>query len=129
MLLGRVPTSKIMVNTNPIEAYISAFSENVQGVLKKIRITIRDIAPSATEKISYGIPTFDLNGKHLIHYAAFSKHISVFPTSSGIEAFKDKLSKYKTSKGTVQFPLDQPIPYNLIEELVRFRVSEISRES
>jgi len=88
-----------------------------------MRQTIRKAAPEAVEAISYGIPTFKLNG-NLVHFAAFRKHIGFYPTSSGIRAFKKEISTYKWSKGSVQFPIDKPIPYDLVKKIVRFRVKE-----
>jgi len=94
-----------------------------QAILEKIRETIRQAAPNAQETINYAIPTFTLQG-NLVHFAAFDKHIGFYPTPSGIEQFKNKLSAYEMAKGSVQFPLDQPIPYDLISEIVKFRVQE-----
>ena len=91
--------------------------------MKKIRETIRKAAPEAKEKISYQIPTFKLGG-NLVHFAAFTKHISFFPTSSGIAKYKKELEEYETSKGTDQFPLDKPIPYNIITRITKFRARE-----
>lgn len=110
-----------MVET--INEYISEFPKDIQEKLENIRKTIQEAAPEATEKISYGMPTFYLNS-NLVHFAAFKKHIGFYPTPNGIENFKDELSKYKTSKGAIQFPLDKKIPYELIKEIVRFRVNE-----
>jgi uncharacterized protein YdhG (YjbR/CyaY superfamily) len=106
-----------------IDEYIALFPKDVRNILEALRKAIRDVAPQAEEGISYQIPTYKLNG-NLVHFAAFKDHISFFPTSSGIEAFKVKLKSYKTSKGTIRFPLDEPIPFDLIEEIVRFRVKE-----
>ena len=108
---------------NDIDEYIAGFPKEVQALLKKIKVTIRQAAPTAGEKISYRIPTFTLNG-NLVHFAAFKKHIGFFPTSSGIKEFKRELSGYRWSKGSVQFPLDQPIPLGLIRKIVKFRVRE-----
>ncbi len=107
-----------------VDEYIASFPKNVQSILQELRQVIRDLAPNAEETISYGIPTFDLNGRHLVHFAAFKNHVSFFPTSSGIAAFKKELSVYKTSRGTVQFPLDKPIPFDLVKRIVKFRVKE-----
>lgn len=96
--------------------------------MESIRKTIHETAPEATEKISYGMPTFYLNG-NLVHFAAFKKHIGFYPAPSGIENFKDKLEEYKTSKGTIQFPFDKEIPYELVSEIVKFRVNENSKKS
>jgi uncharacterized protein YdhG (YjbR/CyaY superfamily) len=111
-----------------IDEYISAYPEPVQQVLAKIRTTIKELAPTAIEKIAYGIPTFWLN-ENLVHFAAYKSHIGFYPTSSGIEAFKEDLSKYKTSRGTVQFPLDKPIPLPLIKKMVKYRVAETQKKS
>jgi uncharacterized protein YdhG (YjbR/CyaY superfamily) len=107
-----------------IDEYIASFPEEIQEKLESLRKTIRKIVPETEETISYGIPTFDLNRKHLVHFAAFKNHIGFFPTPSGINAFKKELSPYDTSKGTVRFPLDKPIPNDLIKKIVRFRVKE-----
>lgn len=106
-----------------IDEYIASYPEDVQEILGKIRATIRKAAPDAGEKISYGMPTFTLKG-NLVHFAAFKKHIGFYPIPSGIEEFKDELSVYKQGKGSVQFPLDEPIPYELISRIVEFRVKE-----
>ncbi|HTX79709.1 MAG TPA: DUF1801 domain-containing protein [Longilinea sp.] len=106
-----------------IDTYIAAFPSDIQSVLLQIRKTIREAAPEATEKISYQIPTFYLKG-NLVHFAAFKDHFAFFPTSSGVEKFKDELSGYKLSKGTIQFPLGKPIPYDLITKITKFRVEE-----
>ncbi|MDH2901551.1 MAG: DUF1801 domain-containing protein [archaeon] len=103
--------------------YIAMYPSNVQSILKKLRQTIKESAPGAQEVISYQIPTFKLNG-NLVHFGAFEDHIGFFPTSSGKEAFKKELSKYKGGKGTVQFPLDRPIPYDLVSKIVKYRVKE-----
>jgi uncharacterized protein YdhG (YjbR/CyaY superfamily) len=107
-----------------IDEYIASFPKDVQVVLEDIRQVIRGYAPNAEELISYGIPTFDLNVMHLVHFAAYKNHIGFYPTSSGIRAFKKELSLFKTSKGTVQFSLTEPIPFDLVKEIVRFRVKE-----
>ena len=106
-----------------IDEYISECPEEVRPVMQKIRSVIKEAAPQASEKISYQMPTFYLNG-NLVHFAAHQNHIGFYPTPSGIEAFSDELSIYKSSKGAVQFPLDQPMPYELIGKITRFRVAE-----
>jgi uncharacterized protein YdhG (YjbR/CyaY superfamily) len=106
-----------------IDEYIAGFPADVQQVLEKLRQTIRQAAPQAQETINYAIPTFTLNG-NLVHFAAFKQHIGFYPTPSGMEMFKNELSGYAGAKGSVQFPLDRPIPYDLIGEIVRFRVDE-----
>jgi uncharacterized protein YdhG (YjbR/CyaY superfamily) len=113
---------------NGIDGYIAGFPAETQRVLGEVRALIRSIAPGAVETISYAIPTFDLNKKHLVHFAAFEKHIGFYPTPSGIEAFKEELKPYKSAKGSVQFPLDQPMPVDLIRRMVQFRVDEILRK-
>ncbi|OGD55332.1 hypothetical protein A3K78_06950 [Candidatus Bathyarchaeota archaeon RBG_13_52_12] len=107
-----------------MDDYIKTFPTDVQNILEKMRQTIRKAAPEASEAISYQMPTFKLNGKNLVHFAAFKNHIGFYPIPSGIEAFRRELSPYKRGKGSVQFPVDKPIPYDLVEEIVRFRVKE-----
>lgn len=111
--------------TNPhdIDEYIASFPEDVQEKLEKIRTTIRTAAPGAEEAISYQMPTFKFQG-NLVHFAAYKKHIGFYPTPSGIVNFKDQLSDYETSKGAIRFPFDKPIPYDLIRDIVVFRVRE-----
>ncbi len=106
-----------------IDEYIKTYPTNIQSILEQMRQTIRKAAPEASEAISYQMPAFKLKG-NLVYFAAFKNHIGFYPTSSGIEAFKQELSPYKTSKGVVQFPLDKPIPYDLVEKIVLFRVKE-----
>ena len=106
-----------------IDEYIAGFPSDIQAILQQIRATIRAAAPDAQETINYQIPTFTLHG-NLVHFAAFKQHIGFYPTPSGMEHFKSQLSVYKGAKGSVQFPLDQPMPYALIEEIVKFRVAE-----
>lgn len=106
-----------------IDEYIAGFPADIQVILGKIRSTIRDAAPDAVETISYAMPTFYLDG-NLVHFAAHPKHIGFYPTPSGIEKFMDEISKYKWAKGSVQFPLEKPIPYDLIGRIVSFRVQE-----
>ena len=107
-----------------IDEYIAGFPTDVQRILREIRSIIRTAAPDAEEAIKYRMPTFVLNG-NLVHFAAFEKHIGFYPTPSGIEAFKDDLSAYHNAKGSVQFPLDKPIPLRLIRKIVAFRVREV----
>lgn len=106
-----------------IDKYISGFPKDVQIILEKIRKTIRKAAPNAQEIMNYGIPTFALEG-NLVHFAGFKSHIGFYPTPSGIEKFKKELSVYEGAKGSVKFPLDKPIPYELISKIVLFRVNE-----
>ena len=107
-----------------IDEYIEASPKDVQGILQRLRLTIRKAAPEAVETISYQMPTFKLNGKGLVYFAAFKNHIGLYPIPSGIEAFKKELSRYKQGKGSVQFPIDKPIPYDLVRRIVRFRAKE-----
>jgi uncharacterized protein YdhG (YjbR/CyaY superfamily) len=107
-----------------IDAYISTFPADVQVVLEEMRRTIRAAAPGAVEAISYQMPTFKLNGRNLVHFAAFKKHIGFYPIPSGIKAFESELSPYKQGKGSVQFPLDEPMPFSLVKKIVAFRVEE-----
>ena len=106
-----------------IDEYVLLFPTNVQEILNNIRNLIREEAPDATEKISYQMPTFALYG-NLVHFAAYTNHIGLYPTPTGMEAFQKELSIYKRGKGSVQFPLDKPLPYDLIREIVKFRVRE-----
>ena len=106
-----------------IDEYIAGFPKDIQLILQKIRETIKKAAPDAVEAISYQMPTFKLHG-NLVHFAGYTHHIGFYPVPSGIEKFKAELSVYKQGKGSVQFPLDQPIPYDLITRIVKFRVEE-----
>ncbi|KGR76726.1 iron chaperone [Ureibacillus manganicus] len=108
---------------NAIDEYILQFPEDIQEILNTIRKEIKEIAPNADEKISYGMPTFVLE-RNLVHFAAYKNHIGFYPTPNGIERFKEELSEYKTSKGAIQFPIEKPIPYELISKIVKFRVAE-----
>jgi uncharacterized protein YdhG (YjbR/CyaY superfamily) len=110
---------------NEIDKYIAGFPEEIQQRLNQIREVIRLAAPDATEKISYMMPTFYLNG-NLVHFAAFKNHIGLYPAPSGIEAFQQELSVYKNAKGSVQFPHNRPLPLDLVSEIVKFRVVENS---
>jgi uncharacterized protein YdhG (YjbR/CyaY superfamily) len=111
-----------------IDEYIFQFSPEVQEILNALRKVIKESAPDAEEKISWQMPTFTLHG-NLVHFAAHKKHIGFYPGASGIDAFKHKLSEYKGSKGAVQFPIEKPLPYELISEIVRFRVAENTKEA
>ena len=106
-----------------VDEYIAAFPENVQGVLQKLRQTVREAAPEAVEVISYGMPAYRQNGV-LVWFAAHKNHIGFYPYAATIEAFRKQLAKYETSKGTIKFPLDQPVPFELVGEMVKFRVKE-----
>lgn len=106
-----------------IDEYIASFPKETQKLLEKVRSTISDAAPEARETINYGMPTFTLNG-NLVHFAAFKNHIGFYPTPSGIEAFSKDLSGYEGAKGSVKFPVNKPIPYELIFRIVQFRAKE-----
>jgi uncharacterized protein YdhG (YjbR/CyaY superfamily) len=108
-----------------IDEYIAGFPLETQALLEEVRALCREEAPGATETISYAIPTFDLNGRHLCHFAAFTHHLSFFPTGEGVEQFADELKAYKGGKGTVQFPLGAPLPADLIRRMVRYRVASV----
>jgi uncharacterized protein YdhG (YjbR/CyaY superfamily) len=108
-----------------IDEYIDTFPQDVQSILNGLRQTIREAAPEAEETINYQMPTFTLNG-NLVHFAAFKNHIGFYPTPTGIEAFKRELSRYKGAKGSVQFPIDEPLPLPLIRRIVEYRVKENS---
>lgn len=117
--------SGMTARANPasIDDYIAGCAPEVQPMLQQIRATIAAAAPAASERISYGIPTFHMHG-NLIHFAAFANHVGLYPGASGIAAFAAELQGYRTSKGTVQLPLDAPLPLGLIERIVQFRVAE-----
>ncbi|MBC7900611.1 MAG: DUF1801 domain-containing protein [Saprospiraceae bacterium] len=106
-----------------IDEYIAGFPADVQEILQKIRIIILKAAPEAEEAISYQIPTFKLRGKNVIHFAGFKNHIGIYPAPRGVAEFDKEMSKYKGGKGTVQFQLDEPIPYGLITRIVKFRIN------
>ena len=106
-----------------VDDYIAGFPVEVQSILQKIRAIIQETVRDAEEVISYQMPTYRLHG-NLVHYAAFKNHIGFYPTPSGVEAFEDELAPYQHAKGSIRFPLDQPIPYGLISKIVAFRVKE-----
>ncbi|WMW25068.1 DUF1801 domain-containing protein [Methanolobus sediminis] len=106
-----------------IDEYIALFPKDVRDKLEELRIVILEAAPEAEEVISYKMPTFRLNGI-LVHFAAYKNHIGFYPTPSGITAFEEELSGYKHSKGSIQFPLDKPIPFDIVKKIVVFRVRE-----
>ena len=107
-----------------IDEYIAGFPPETQQALEELRALIRECAPEATETISYAIPTFDLNGHHLVHFAGYAKHIGFYPVPSAMEAFKEELAPYRSGKGSAQFPLGLPLPVDLIRRIVAFRVAE-----
>lgn len=106
-----------------IDEYIANFPKEVQETLQELRATIKNAAPEAEEAISYQMPTFKLKG-NLVHFAAYKNHIGFYPTPSGIEKFKEELSAYEGAKGSVKFPIDQPLPLDTIAKIVKFRVTE-----
>jgi uncharacterized protein YdhG (YjbR/CyaY superfamily) len=106
-----------------MDAYIATFPKEVQVLLESMRQAIRAAAPAAEESISYQMPTFKLNG-NLVHFAAFKHHIGLYPTPSGTEAFKNELASYESGKGSIKFPMDKPIPLDLVKRIVEFRVRE-----
>ena len=111
-----------------VDEYISKFPDNIQVLLKEMRATIKEAAPEAAEVISYQMPAYKYRGM-LIYFAAFKNHIGLYPRVSGIEAFKEELSVYKGAKGSVQFPLNKPLPLDLIARIVKFRVTENLKQS
>jgi uncharacterized protein YdhG (YjbR/CyaY superfamily) len=111
-----------------IDEYIAGFPKDVQKILQKIRMTIQKAAPDAEEAIKYQIPTFTLKG-NLVHFAAYQNHVGFYPSPTGIEKFKNELSIYGSGKGTLKFPLDKPIPFDLISKIVKFKVEERLAES
>lgn len=111
-----------------IDEYIASFPPAIQEKLREIRAVIRTAVPEAEEAIRYGIPTFRLDNVNLVHFAAFKDHLSFFPTPSGIVQFRQELSRYALSKGTVQIPLDEPVPYDLLARIARFRAGEIRQK-
>lgn len=120
-----INVKKSIISKKPetVDEYFGKFPKDIQKLLKEMRRTIKEGAPKSRETISYRMPTFRLND-NLVYFAAFKKHIGFYPTSSGIAAFKKELSKYKTSTGTVQFPFGEPIPYDLVRKIPKFRVKE-----
>ncbi len=122
------PFDKHMTNKKRfenIDEYIETFTEDIQSILEELRQAIKKAAPEAVEAISYQIPTFKLKGKNLVHFAGWKHHISVYLIPSGTADFEKELSPYKKAKGTVQFPLGKPIPYDLVEKIVMFRMNEV----
>lgn len=110
-----------------IDEYIAGFPKDTQKALEQVRAAIKKAAPKAEEKISYGMPAFTLNGKNLVYFAAYEKHIGFYAAPTAHEAFKEDFSKYKTGKGSVQFPLDQPVPLKLITKVIKFKLQATSR--
>ena len=125
---GSLPYEGRNMQTNQtpkdMDAYIAGFPDDVQEVLQKVRVTIRKAAPNAEETISYKMPTFTLKGKYLIYFAAYKKHIGLYPAPRGTEKFNKELSAYRAAKSSIRFALDKPIPFDLIRKIVKFRVEE-----
>ena len=111
------------VRFNSIDEYVATFPEEIQAVLQTIRETVRAAAPDAQEKISYQMPTFFLKG-NLVHFAAFKHHIGFYPTPSGVDAFKEEIARYQSAKGSIRFPLDEPMPLDLITRIVKMRMAD-----
>lgn len=107
-----------------IDEYISGFPEETQEVLEQIRTVIQKAAPSAVEKISYAIPAFNLNNHYLIYFAGYKNHVSLYPVPKGDEAFQKEISAYRTGKGTLQFPLNKPLPLKLVAKTVKYSIKE-----
>jgi uncharacterized protein YdhG (YjbR/CyaY superfamily) len=113
--------------TTTVAAYLDSVPEAARPVLERLRTLVHQAAPAdVVEVVSYGIPTLDLAGKHLVHYAGYARHVGLYPGADGIAAFQDELAGYKSAKGSVQFPLDQPLPEDLIRRIVEFRVDVVS---
>ncbi|CAG0974563.1 hypothetical protein ANRL3_01723 [Anaerolineae bacterium] len=107
-----------------IDEYIATFPKEIQKILEELRATIKAAAPDAEEKITYQMPTFDLNGRHLVHFSVWKNHIGLYPIPAGNEAFKKEISRYKGAKSSLNFPIDKPLPLKLISKIVKFRVAE-----
>lgn len=116
-------------NRTEVDDYIQTFPEDVQKILYHIRSIIKEEAPEAQEKMSYSMATYILNGFILVHFAGFKHHVGFYPTSTTITHFKDKIQGYKYSKNTIQFPFQQPIPYDLIREIIRYRVEQNAKST
>jgi len=113
----------MITSLKKVDQYLASQPKEIREILEQLRLTIKTTAPDAEESISYGMPAYKQNGP-LVYFAAFKNHIGFFPTSSGVKEFKDELSQYKTSKGTIRFPLDKPLPIELIKKIVKFRLEE-----
>lgn len=112
-----------------VDDYLSEFPAGTQAVLAEMRGVIRAVIPDAAETISYGIPTFDLGGRHVVHFGGFAKHVGLYPTPSGMDEFADELSPYVRGKGSVRFSLDEPLPADLIRRIVEYRAAEVRAEA
>lgn len=112
-----------------IDDYIGKYPAEVQEILREVRVSIKSVAPETVEAIAYGIPTFKYKDKNLVHFGGFKKHVGFYPVPSGMVAFEKELRDYKKAKGSVQFPLNKPIPHELIKEITKFRIAEIDKGS
>lgn len=112
-----------------IDAYIAAFPAEVQALLEQIRVTIREAAPEGQETISYGMPTFTLNDRYLLYFGAYKKHIGLYPAPTGVAEFQEAVAQYGAGKGTLKFPLDQPMPLDLVRTVVQFRITEQAEQA
>ena len=121
---NRKSTLKMKTEYKSVDEYIQTFPKDIQTLLEKVRRTITGKAPDAVESIAYGMPAYKTNGKPLVYFGGFKRHIGFYATPSGHAEFKNELSKYKQGRGSVQFPLDEPIPFDLIGQIVEFRVKE-----
>lgn len=119
----------MMKQAKDIDAYIDDYPKPMKGLLKKIRQVVQVAAPKAEETIKYGIPTFVLDGKNLVHFGGFKNHVGFYPTPSAMAEFKKDLSKYESGKGSAQFPLSKPLPLNLIKKIVKYRIQEVTARS
>jgi len=117
-----------MKGSELVDQYIKGFPEKVQLLLQQMRATIREVIPQAEETIAYGIPTYKLKG-NVVHFGGFKNHIGFYPTPNGLVEFKERLSKYKGAKGSVQFPLDEPLPFQLIKDIVAYRVRVLNEKN
>ena len=117
------------VRFTTMDEYIASFPADTQKILEEIRATIKAAVPEAEEKISYQIPTFELDGRNLIHFAGWKKHVSLYPIPAGDEAFEKKIAQYIAGKGTLKFPLDRPLPMKLISRIVKYRVADIMKNT
>jgi uncharacterized protein YdhG (YjbR/CyaY superfamily) len=114
---------------HPVDAYLAAFEGEVRAALDQLRALLREAVPGAMETISYGIPTLDLDDKHVVHFASYARHVGLYPTPSGMKAFDAELRRYAHGKGSVRFPLGEPLPVDLIRRIAAFRVAEVAAAS